>query len=426
MIDRLRWRYRFGRPTFVRWNRRFWRGVRWLAVRLAVLAVLVTAALTAYHWYKGATFESSVRMMTDDYRLVVACPTEAERIRDFVGRPPRTGGPAAMAASHGSDWVDQVCGGQLTSTRDHEADPKPRIFIEERLAACAASAPTPAATSNAIASMHPSERHLAAKDYMLTLVNAERARAGVPPVVLGDNPAAQLHADASIEGRFMSHWGLDGLKPYMRYTLTGGYQSNAENVSGSNYHITSADGYRALGTVEEEIGEAMEGWIDSAGHLENLLHPWHRKVNIGLAWDTYNFNAVQQFEGDYVEYEQHPCIADGFVVIAGTVKNGAAVEGEDSLGIQIYYDPLHPLTQGQVDRTYCYDGGLLIASLRPRPGSLFYYTEDEHIATSSPCPDPYAVSADAPPARSSEEAHRLWRAAYDTSQTAVDRTIMVP
>ena len=66
---------------------------------------------------------------------------------------------------------------------------------------------------------------------MLQLINEERVRAGVAPVVLGDNIAAQLHAESALENCFSSHWGIDGLKPYMRYSLAGGYQSNAENVS---------------------------------------------------------------------------------------------------------------------------------------------------------------------------------------------------
>ena len=62
---------------------------------------------------------------------------------------------------------------------------------------------------------------------MLELINDERVSAGLNPVVLGDNAAAQLHAEASLENCFSSHWGIDGLKPYMRYSLAGGYQSNA-------------------------------------------------------------------------------------------------------------------------------------------------------------------------------------------------------
>ena len=195
---------------------------------------------------------------------------------------------------------------------------------------------------------------------MLELINDERVNVGLNPVVLGDNVAAQLHAEASLENCFSSHWGIDGLKPYMRYSLAGGYQSNGENGSGRDYCIKASDGYRANGSAEQEIRQAMEGWMDSPGHRDNILDPLHKKVNIGLAWDRYNFKAYQHFEGEYVEYAHPPLIENGVLRISGTVKNG--VEFNDDfrdLGVQVYYDPPpHALTIGQVARTYCYDFGL--------------------------------------------------------------------
>ena len=68
--------------------------------------------------------------------------------------------------------------------------------------------------------------------FLLDIINGERMNAGLGPVTLGSNPAAQAHADSMLYNCFSSHWGLDGLKPHMRYSLAGGYQSNVENVSG--------------------------------------------------------------------------------------------------------------------------------------------------------------------------------------------------
>ena len=42
---------------------------------------------------------------------------------------------------------------------------------------------------------------------MLQVINAERTKSGLNPVVLGDNNAAQLHAEAALENCFSSHWG---------------------------------------------------------------------------------------------------------------------------------------------------------------------------------------------------------------------------
>ena len=273
----------------------------------------------------------------------------------------------------------------------------------------------------------PDLRHLEEKTYMLELINAERAKVGVDSVVLGDNIAAQLHAEAALENCFASHWGIDGLKPYMRYSLAGGYQSNGENGSGSDYCIKGSDGYRAIQNINTEIREAMEGWMDSPGHRRNILDRWHKKVNIGLAWDRYNFLAYQHFEGDYIEYDELPSIENGVLRLSGRTKNGSRVSGDSDLGVQIYYDqPPHSLSRGQVTRTYCYDGGRQIGALRKPLTGGWFYEEDEFTKSYKPCPDPYDVPVDAPAPRSHNESHRFWQAAYDLSHERQETLLTLP
>lgn len=262
---------------------------------------------------------------------------------------------------------------------------------------------------------------------MLELINEARAAAGAPPVVLGDNIAAQIHAEAMLANCFSGHWGVDGLKPYMRYSLAGGYQSNAENVSGLDYCVKSGDGYRAIVDMQEEVRDTMAGLMNSPGHRRTILNKWHKKVNIGLARDAYNYKVVQHFEGDYVEYDKLPAIRNGSLSFSGSVKNGVAFAEESDLGVQLYYDPPpYNLTRGQVSRTYCSGLGMQVASFRRPLPTGWFWDEDEFLKTYSPCPDPYDVPADAPPARSYDEAHAIWQAAYDASQNRTERTIAVP
>ena len=279
-------------------------------------------------------------------------------------------------------------------------------------------APATAEPSSTPSSAHaPNLRHIEEKRYMLQLINEERVRAGIAPVVLGDNIAAQLHAESALENCFSSHWGINGLKPYMRYSLAGGYQSNGENAYGGNYCITAADGYRGLASIGEEVGEAMKAWMDSPGHRGNILRPSHKKVNIGLAWDLYNIAAVQHFEGDYIEYDHLPSIENGVLSLSGTVKNGVLFRNPRDLGVLILYDaPPHALTRGQVARTYCYDSGRPIAGLAPPLSGGQYYSEDEFTQPYSPCPNPYDVPADAPAPRSNAEDWALRLEAIDASQ----------
>ena len=274
---------------------------------------------------------------------------------------------------------------------------------------------------------HPHLRHLRYKEHMLELINEERTRAGLGTVVLGTNNAAQLHAEAAIDHCFGSHWGIDGLKPYMRYRLAGGYQSNAENGSGSDYCIREADFYRPIGSIENEVEETMAGWTESPGHRRNILTPHHKKVNVGLAWDRFNFAAYQQFEGDYIDLVSDPRVVGDVLSVSGRLRNGAGIEQPDDLGIQIFYDqPPRTLTRGQVSRTYCYDSGRLVAALREPLPPRWFYPEDKIIREHSPCPDPYLVPADAPAPTSPDEAREFWQAAYDASQLKPLTTIVVP
>ena len=273
----------------------------------------------------------------------------------------------------------------------------------------------------------PSQRHLDLKRYMLELINAARSEAGVDPLRLGHNDAAQLHAEASLLGCFSSHWALDGLKPYTRYSLTGGYQSNAENGIGLDYCVGASDSRAPRPGAREEIRNAMQAWSESAGHRAAILNPWHKAVNIGLAWDRYNFRAYQHFEGDYVEYGRLPSIENDLLAFEGTVRNGPLLSGASDLRVQVYYDPPpHNLTLGQVTRTYCYSSGLPVAGLRwPLPAGVFYRSDDFTLTYRS-CPDPYDVPADSPAPASPSEANAFWEEARDASLEQAALSVTVP
>ena len=287
--------------------------------------------------------------------------------------------------------------------------------------------PTSSSTNTTDTASVVNQRHIQQKQYMLGLINSQRADAGVGSVTLGDNVAAQLQAEAGLENCFSSHWGLDGLKPYMRYSLAGGYQSNGENARGWNYCITAADGYAPISGIIQEIREAIDGWMQSPGHRRNLLDRWHKQVNIGLAWNRYNTVMYQHFEGDYVEFDQPPSIVNNVLYISGTAKNGAGFDENRDLAVQIYYEPpTHALTRGQVARTYCYDYGLPVAALRWPLGAGYTWTTHEYTTTHTSCPDPYDVPANTPAPNSVDESLDAWQEAYDASQSATPQSITVP
>ena len=297
---------------------------------------------------------------------------------------------------------------------DPRADPCADPVATPAPTPVATPAPTPVATPAPTPLPKTSEPY----ELMLALINEARAEAGVPPVVMGDNPAAQIHADNSLAHCISSHWSLDGLTPAMRYSLAGGYQVENENASGSDFCKRPWHGYRPIVSISDEVREAMEGWMDSAGHRAAILRPRQRKVNIGLAWDLFNFVAYQQFEGDFVEYTVLPHITgDGKFAMGGSTKNGASVLHGDHTRVVIhYYPPPHELTQGQVARSYGQCSGRKVALL-----SLHSYGMAE-TSWNKDCLTPYEISPSLPGPASRIEARELWEEArqlFDSQQDSV-------
>ncbi len=248
-----------------------------------------------------------------------------------------------------------------------------------------------------------------AREYALKLINDARTVAGLDQVTLDDNSAAQSHAEDMRANCFLSHWGTDGLKPYMRYTLAGGEQYSAENLSGNGYCPTDPHRYIAK-SIKADLDEAMDGLMGSSGHRQNILDPHHRKVGIGISYQRPNLWLAQLFVGDYVRYTAKPVIENGTLTLTGTLTNGAAARMDDDLGIQIYFDPpVKELTRGQLIRTYSYGRHTLVAALRPPLDAGWFYTEDFFTQPSVPgtCPDPYDIDPSLPPPNSYVESHRL-------------------
>jgi len=246
------------------------------------------------------------------------------------------------------------------------------------------------------------DRLVSAREYALTLINNARTAAGLDAVILDDNTAAQSHAEDMRANCFLSHWGTDGLKPYMRYTLAGGEQYSAENAHGSIYCPPDPGRYRRQ-TITERLDQAIRGLMNSPGHRRNILNPHHKKVNLGIAVDHPNFWFVQLFVGDYVVYETEPAIVDGLLTLSGGVKSDVNIS-DTFLGVQIYYDPPpRSLTRGQLHNTTCGNIGAIIASLRRPPGPNAYYSTHGYTQSGTRCADPYEVPADAPAATSASD-----------------------
>ena len=218
---------------------------------------------------------------------------------------------------------------------------------------------------------------------MLELINQDRKEHGLAAVELGSNVAAQPHAEELFSNQFLGHWGLDGLKPYMRYTLAGGTGKENENAAGPGTPRIPGALYIQT-SVEENLKELQEGLMKSPGHRANILDPWHEKVNLGIACDDVSCTVVQQFESNYIEFVHLPTIENELLRFSGATLNG--IRYNTTL---VYYDPLPiPLRANQIRTTYCYTAGTPILFIREPAPPGYAYSQDISDLSWPDCRDP--------------------------------------
>jgi uncharacterized protein YkwD len=226
---------------------------------------------------------------------------------------------------------------------------------------------------------------------VLGLINQARFLTNPQAVDTGANSAAQVHAADMLKNGFLSHYGSDGLKPYMRYTLAGGTGYESECIARAPLDPppgVSAEAYRAyLLTVLEQTWQSM---LQNQVDQKTIFDSDYRHVNIGVACDADNLYLVLQFETDQVTFTDTPAIQDGILHLAGKIS-------DPLYQVQIYYDPAPgPLSTGQLGYAYYPVPGRPVALIRRMYG-LPYPEEGQKISWSTYA-DPYTVPLDAKPA----------------------------
>lgn len=165
-----------------------------------------------------------------------------------------------------------------------------------------------------------------AQRFVLELINRDRKKAGVPPVVL-DEAAAKAglrHARDMAARGFTGHIGSDGSTPEQRYTESGGSDFVQENSAclfdTVERHLDGAPRLdpRKLAELHEMF---MAEKPPSDGHRRNILNPLHNRVGIGLAQplEVAQPCLTQEFVDDYGDYEPLPRRTKGTLRVEGTV-----------------------------------------------------------------------------------------------------------
>lgn len=157
--------------------------------------------------------------------------------------------------------------------------------------------------------------------FALSKINDDRKKYNLPPLILSNNTAAQIHANEILRTKSLSHLTLDGYKPYMLYSFyngTGYVQQNVGQISyvlannSQGYYTVSdqcydetkfycpvIDQYDAISNLEHSM-MYNDKLCCNDGHRNNILNKYHTHVSIGIAYNDYYFVMVQNFENHYL------------------------------------------------------------------------------------------------------------------------------
>ena len=174
---------------------------------------------------------------------------------------------AAKPADRASRLVIIPPAGRLqpTASPSRSRHPAPRPTMSAPAPTRTAPRPNPPAPSTAAPA--PSG---GVTTQVVTLTNAERAKAGCGPLAVNATltAVAQAHSQDMATNNYFDHNSQDGRTPFDRMTAAGyRYSTAAENI---------AAGQRTAQDV-------MTGWMNSPGHRANILNCALKEIGVGYA-----------------------------------------------------------------------------------------------------------------------------------------------
>jgi uncharacterized protein YkwD len=196
----------------------------------------------------------------------------------------------------------------------------------------------------------------AARRTLLNLINEQRRVAGAPPVELDDTAsrAGVGHATELARDNFLSHWNQAGLLPYMRYSLVGGTDYNAENVSRLSGIHPAEKGDRLIEYLKEMHNSMHDEKPPRDGHRQTILNPAHTHVGFGIAVEGEHLALTEEFLSRYVVMDPPPkSLKPGLKFpLSGRLLDPMKCQ---LYTIVIYFEPIpKPMTIAQLNRTYAY------------------------------------------------------------------------
>ena len=242
----------------------------------------------------------------------------------------------------------------------------------------------------------PALDHDALAQFVLGLVNRDRAGGNAAPVGLGANTAAQAHADDMANYQYFSRWGTDGANSAMRYTLAGGTSYGTEN----DYAVKIAWGGGSAADFENAVRAALEQaesglmkqisiLVDPQG-ASTILYKWNKKVNLGISYDSEYVFLVEQFEAENIDFTQAPVIQNCILSFSGLTIPGFVID----TNLLVEYDRTPSgLTPSQLNNAPWDGAGRPVATIsatKPYLGVTvtqgFQYTDPHSVPLDAPFP----------------------------------------
>jgi hypothetical protein len=129
-------------------------------------------------------------------------------------------------------------------------------------------------------------QHSANEQYLLELINAERAKAGAQPLAFDNDlsEAAQGHSQWMLAADVFSHTGSGGSSSTQRMKAAG-YVLQGSWATGENIAWATT---RAPTGYQDEVKLLHTNLMNSSGHRANLLNPNFREVGLGVEVGDYN------------------------------------------------------------------------------------------------------------------------------------------
>jgi uncharacterized protein YkwD len=182
-----------------------------------------------------------------------------------------------------------------------------------------------------------------ARLYMLSLVNADRAKYKLPPVTADATASvvAQRHTDEMAVLGYLSHWDTAGRKPPQRYSEAGGTDGLFENLLGTRRqnqfrYTLLRNPLFSRNKLENMESSFMAERAPNDGHRQTILDPRHNKLGIGLSCSqgpagNLSIYLAQEFLDRYGEYIALPSIITigKRFQVAGSLFPGVSLEQID-------------------------------------------------------------------------------------------------